>query len=120
MRLDNSFSQKHLSVSLSSQPTPYFTISLSFGHQKLKSIALLDLGASVFFLEEEFFKSYKFLLVHKSQPVHVEVIDGRPLSSDSVTHETMPLNVRFEDHGSHIIFNVIRTHQTMLFLVSLG
>ena len=107
--MDNSVSQQQLGSSLSAQPAPSFTISLSFGPQKLKTTALLDSGASACFLDEEFVKSHKFPLVQKSQPVHVEVIDGRLLSSGSVTHETMPLEVTFEGHSSQIIFNVIRT-----------
>src|SRR5450759_2346206 len=103
VQLDSSVSQQHLGSSLPAQPAPCFTIPLSFGPQKLKTTALLDSGASACFLDEEFVKSHKFPLVQKSQPVHVEVIDGRPLSSGSVTHETMPLEVATEGHSSHII-----------------
>jgi hypothetical protein len=41
--------------------------------------------------------------------VHLEVIDGRPLSSRDVTHESIPLEVKFGNHCSSIVFNIIRT-----------
>ena len=49
----------------SAQPALCFTIPLFSGPQKLKTIALLDSGASACFLDEEFVKSHKFPLVPK-------------------------------------------------------
>jgi hypothetical protein len=40
--------------------------------------------------------------------VHVEIIDGRPLSSRDITHETIPLEVKFGNHSNSIVFNIIR------------
>ena len=61
------------------------------------------------FLVEEFAKQHKIRLVQKSKPIHVEVIDGRPLLSGSVTHESEPIEVTFKDHSSYVVFNIIRT-----------
>ena len=88
VRLDNSNPQQKSGSTLSAQPASCFTILLSLGPQKIKTLALLDSGASACFLDEEFAKRHKISLVLKSKPVHVEVIDGRPLLSGSVTHES--------------------------------
>ena len=109
MRLDNSISQQKSGSTLSSQPASCFTIPLFFGPQKTKTLALLDSGASACFLDEEFARRHKVPLVLKPKPVHVEVIDGRPLLSGSVTHESKPMEVAFENHSSFVIFNIIRT-----------
>ena len=89
---------------------------MSLGPQKQKIIALLDLGASTCFLDEEFVKRHKIRLVWKSKPIHVEVIDGRPLLSSSVTHESEPMEVVFKDHNSHVVFNNIRTPSSLVIL----
>ena len=109
MRLDNSIPQQKSGSILSAQPAGCFTIPLSFGPQKIKTLALLDSGASACFLDKEFAKRHKIPLVLKSKPVHIEVIDGRPLLSGSVTHESKPIEVVFENHSSFVIFNIIRT-----------
>ena len=109
VRLDNSIPQQKSGSTLSAQPANCFTIPLSFGPQKIKILALLDSGASACFLDKEFAERHKIPLVLKSKPVHIEVIDGRPLLSGSVTHESKPIEVAFENHSSFVIFNIIRT-----------
>jgi hypothetical protein len=84
-------------------------VPLHFGIQELQVNALLDSGASACFIDEEFTKLHNIPLVKKPKPVHVEVIDGRPLSSGNVIHETKPLKIRLENHESNIVFNVIKT-----------
>jgi hypothetical protein len=54
--------------------------------------------------------------VQKSKPIHVEVIDGRPLLSSSITHETKPLEVEFKDHSSCVIFSIIKTPSSPVIL----
>lgn len=109
MRLDNSTPQQQSGSSLSAQPAHCFTIPLCLGPKKLKTLALLDSGASACFLDEEFVRHHKIRLIPKPTPVHVEVIDGRPLSSGSVTHESEPMEVAFNGHSSYVVFNIIRT-----------
>jgi hypothetical protein len=48
--------------------------------------------------------------------MHVEVIEGRSLSSRDVTHETIPLEVKFGNHSSSIVFSIIRTPSTPIIL----
>jgi hypothetical protein len=116
VRLDSSVPQQQSGSSFSAQPARCFTIPLSFGPQKLKTVALLDSGASACFLDENFANRHKIRLVRKSKPIHVEVIDGRPLLSGSVTHETEPLEVEFKDHSSCVIFNIIKTPSSPVIL----
>ena len=107
MRLDNPIPRQQSGSSFSAQPARCFTIHLFLGPQKHKTKALLDSGASTCFLNEEFAKRHKIRLVQKSKPIHVEVIDGRPLLSGSVTHESEPMEVAFKDHNSYVVFNII-------------
>jgi hypothetical protein len=92
---------------LSSKPSSYFMIELYLGPRNYKALALLDSGASTCSLDEEFIKSHKIPIVEKSKLVHVEVIDGRPLSLGDVTHETRPIKVTTGGHDSYIAFNII-------------
>lgn len=109
MRLDISTSKINPGPFLSAQPSDCFMLPLHLGIQELQADALLDSGASACFIDEEFTKLHNIPLVKKPKPVHVEVIDGRPLSSGNVIHETKPLKVRLENHESNIVFNVIKT-----------
>ena len=114
LRLDSLITQQQTGSSLSAQPAMCFTIPLLFGPQKLKTSALLDSGASACSLDENFANCHKIRLVQKSKHIHVEVIDGRPLLSGRVTHETEPIEVAFKDHSSRIIFNIIKIFNTFI------
>jgi len=46
----------------------------------------------------------------------IEVIDGRPLISGDVTHETKPLDIILEGHRSTIVFNTISSPSNPLVL----
>ncbi len=109
MRLDRSLSEDNKGPILSSNPSRCFTVPITLGSQKFKTHALLDSGASACFLDEEFSKLNNIPIVRKPEPVHVEVIDGRPLSSGDVTHETIPLDVLLDNHSSRVTFNIIKT-----------
>jgi len=91
MQLDSTTSLTTSSFVLSTNPTPCFMIPVCLGSQKIKTYILIDLGVSTCFIDESFTKLYKIQLVQKTKAVHVEIIDGRPLASNSVTHETIPL-----------------------------
>ena len=104
MRLDNSIPQQISGSFLSAQPASCFTIPLSFGPQKIKTLALLDSGASACFLDKEFAERHKIPLILKSKTVHVEVIDGRSLLFGSFTHKSNPIGVVFENHSSFVVF----------------
>jgi hypothetical protein len=94
---------------LSSEPSSCFMIELYLGPKNYRAFALFDSGASACFVDEDFVKSCKIPLNQKPKPVHVEVIDGRPLSFRDVTHETRPMKVTIGGHDSYIAFNIIRS-----------
>lgn len=106
MRLDE-FKSKGLF--LSGDPSRCFNVALSFNSLDLQTSVLIDSGASACFIDEDFIKRYKIPLIKKPCPVPVEVIDGRPLASGHVTHETIPLEIELEGHNSFLVFNVIKT-----------
>ena len=70
----------------------------------VKTKALLDSGASACFIDKDFVEKHNLPLVTKKSPIHVEVIDGRPLASGSVTEETKPLDTFIENHQSYYSF----------------
>ena len=72
--------------------------------------------ASTYFLNEEFVKNYKISLVQKIQSIHVEVIDGRPLSFGDVTHEIHPIKVITNGHNSLVVFNIIKSPSNLVIL----
>lgn len=106
MRLDLSTPPKHQGPYLSSQPSRSFTIPISVGRENIKTISLLDSGASACFMDMAFAKLHKITLQQKPNRVQAEVIDGRPIV---VAYETIPLDVAMEGHSSRIMFNIINS-----------
>ncbi len=94
---------------LSSKPSRCFNIPLKiyFHPHSIKVKALLDSEASTCFIDKNLVKRHNLLIVLKKYPVTVEVINGRPLISGDVTHETKPLDIILEGHRSTIVFNII-------------
>jgi hypothetical protein len=78
--------------------------------------ALLDSGASQCFMNKDFVDHHKLPLATKKHPILVEVIDGRPLISGDITHETIPLDIVIERHHSIIAFNVIKSSSNLVVL----
>ena len=96
---------------LSSKPSTCFTIPLrvKFDDHSIKLSALLDSGASTYFIDKDFAERHKLPLVTQKCPVTVEVIDGRPLVSEDVTQESKALDIYIEQHRSIVVFNVIKS-----------
>jgi hypothetical protein len=51
---------------------------------------LLDSGADSCFIDITFAKQNSIPLIKLVQPIEVEVVDGRPISSGLITHQTVP------------------------------
>jgi hypothetical protein len=62
----------------------------------IKVHALLDSGASACFMDKDFIDCHKLPLITKKYFTPIEVINGRPLVSWDITHETIPLNIVIE------------------------
>jgi hypothetical protein len=71
--------------------------------------ALVDSGATSSFIEQTFGAQQNILVVKKSTPVPVEVIDGRTIASGAITHETTPLELCISKHTEKIVLNIIST-----------
>ena len=109
MRLANN--AQSTSPILSSEPSTCFTIPLrvKFDDHSIKVSALLDSGASVYFIDKDFAERHKLPLVTKKWPMSVKVIDGRPLVSRDVIQEIKALDIYIEQHRSIVVFNVIKS-----------
>jgi len=85
---------------LSFEPSRCFNIPLkiNFHPHSIKVHALLDSGASACFIDKNLVKLHNLPIVFKKYPMTIEVIDGRPLISGDVTHESKPLDIILEGH----------------------
>jgi hypothetical protein len=71
--------------------------------------ALVDSGATSFFIDQTLIAQHNIHVVNKSTPVLVEVIDGRTIASGAITHETTPLEIYIGKHTEKIVLNIIST-----------
>jgi hypothetical protein len=71
------------------------------------SEALLNTGASACFMDKDFAMKHSLELIVKTHLVPVEVIDGRPLTSENVMEEIQPLKIMLEDLVFHVVFTII-------------
>lgn len=92
---------------LSLDPSPCFIIDVYLGPKNDEVFALLDSRAWACFTDKDFVKNQEIALVKKIKSVHIEVIDGRSLSSRDVTYEIVLLDVAIKEHNSIVVFNVI-------------
>ena len=82
-------------------------VSLSYGSISIQSHALLDSGASTCFIDIAFVHAHNIPIIHTSQPIPVESIDGRVLSSGAVTQVTVPLVLQVGSHQEVLTFYLI-------------
>ncbi len=69
----------------------------------------MDSSATSSFIDQTFVAQHNILVVKKSTPVPVEVIDGRTIASGAITHETTPLELCIGKHMEKIVLNIIST-----------
>jgi hypothetical protein len=103
---------------LISEASPDFTIPLriKIDSNIIKVHALLDSKASTYFINKDFADRHKLPLITKKHSIPIEVIDGRPLVSGDVTHETISLDIVLERYHSIIVFNVINSSSNPIVL----
>src|SRR6266702_4998070 len=67
----------------------HFHISclLSGRHHTVKVAAMLDSGASSWFLDKKYTDHHKILLIPLENPIHIFNIDGTPNKAGSITHK---------------------------------
>jgi len=71
--------------------------------------ALVDSDATSSFIDQTFVVQHNILMIKKSTPVSVEVIDGRTIASGAITHEITPLELYIGKHTEKIVLNIIST-----------
>jgi len=71
--------------------------------------ALVDSGATSSFIDQTFVVQHNILVIKKSTPVSVEVINGRTIASGAITHETTLLELCIGKHTEKIVLNIIST-----------
>ena len=100
------------------EASPCFIIPLivKIDSISIKIHALLDTGTFPCFISKDFSNRHNLPLVTKKHPIPIEVIDGRPLVSGDVIHETIPLDIILEGHHSIIAFNVIKSSSNPIVL----
>ena len=99
-------------------PSRGFTlqVSLCFESTSIQSHALLDSGASTCFIDISFIRAHNNPTVRTTQPISVEAIDGRVLSSGAVTEATIPLVLQIGPHQEVLTFYLIATPRHLIVL----
>jgi len=68
--------------------------------------ALIDSGASANFIHQDLASKWELPLSALPSPIPLRVIDGRPVSSGEMTHETVPLRCTMGAHQEYLSFLV--------------
>ena len=79
-------------------PNPSYSVSLK---------AFLDCGATGEFMHQNTAKLYSIPLVKLAHSVPLQVFDGRPISSGPVTHRTVPVLTRINNHEELISYYIV-------------
>ena len=69
---------------------------------------MIDSGATSSFINNNFVKDNDLPLDKKPSPIPLYVIDGRPIVSGEITHNTIPLNLLITNHSEEITLDVIQ------------
>jgi hypothetical protein len=91
-------------------------VSLSYVSTSIQSKALLDSGASTCSIDIAYIHTHNILVIHTSQPIPIESINGTVLSSGAVTKVTTPLVLRVGSHQEVLTFYLIASPQHPIFL----
>ena len=68
---------------------------------------MFDSGASTCFIDISFVRAHNIPIVRTTQPISVEAIDGRVLSSRAITEATIPLVLQIGPHQKVLTFYLI-------------
>jgi Reverse transcriptase (RNA-dependent DNA polymerase)/RNase H-like domain found in reverse transcriptase/Integrase zinc binding domain/Chromo (CHRromatin Organisation MOdifier) domain/Integrase core domain/Retroviral aspartyl protease len=76
-------------------------IQLTAGSNAILTEAMIDSGASTNFIDTDFAKENQLPMRTKARPFKLEVVDGRPISSGLVTHES-PCKMTVRSHEEEL------------------
>ena len=102
---------------VSFHPTPadeeleedHFTapVILAFETSEIKTNALIDCGGTGYaFMDESFAQMHNFPLIPLKKPRELQVVDGRPISSGSITHLAFASMTLGQHHENYVPFFV--------------
>lgn len=80
------------------------------------TFALLDSGATNSFIDMAFASSVCIPLRSKAVPRALSVIDGRPIASGAITHETLPFQLDIGSHSESLVLDVTSLGQYPIIL----
>lgn len=98
----------HKSPVLASSPSnEQFSVSVTLqcNGRYVNTHAMIDSGAMYCFIHTDFVKEHGFPKHCKPVPIEVQTVDGRPISSGLVTHDTS-LNMAIGQHTEDITLNI--------------
>jgi hypothetical protein len=99
---------------LSAQPSHCFTIPLHLGSQRLKTLVVLNFGAFVCFLDEEFTKLHNIPIVKKLSPdevFHVFLLEPYKESNISGRTQPPPPCMEIDNHEEYEVEEVLDSRQ---------
>ncbi|OMH80166.1 Retrotransposon-derived protein PEG10, partial [Zancudomyces culisetae] len=96
-------------TTVTSQPSQQLiiNITLRIGKFKLKTNAMVDTGATGYFMDSQFAKNNRIQNYIKQIPTKVEFIDGSENPSGPITTETQVLSLTINNHHEFIIFDLL-------------
>nr|ODN95659.1 hypothetical protein L204_04201 [Cryptococcus depauperatus CBS 7855] len=96
------------SSELLSEPTEHlcFPITIQYNRKSYETYAMLDSGATNNFINSTFLAETNIQKIKKKNPLQLQVIDGRPIKSGAVTHNTCPIQLLIQDHKEAVSFDI--------------
>ena len=81
-------------------------VAIRCGARTLRARAMLDLGATADFVDKQWCRRVGLSLVAKASPIPLQTIDGSPIRTGDVTHETETLPIEVAGRVTQVCLNV--------------
>lgn len=83
------------------------SLSLQWGSRDLQITAIIDSGASGCFIDQTLVRSHHLPMQLKSRPLSLFVVDGTPIKTGPVLHETGPICLLLGHHKETINLDIV-------------
>nr|ODN74269.1 hypothetical protein L203_06646 [Cryptococcus depauperatus CBS 7841] len=84
----------------------HYLLAISPEIPRVLHYAMLDSGATNNFINSTFLAETNIQKIKKKNPLQLQVIDGRPIKSGAVTHNTCPIQILTQDHKETVSFDI--------------
>ena len=81
-------------------------IKFKFKDRTVKCLAMIDSGATSDFMDSDWARQWRIPCIQKPRPIPLRTIDGSPIVSGDVTHETKSLIMVLEGEKSSMNFDL--------------